>query len=39
MKYPYEFQQQDVPLLELVLAILMLGSFMNDLLLILIYNV
>ncbi|CAD8199844.1 unnamed protein product [Paramecium octaurelia] len=39
MKYPYEFQQQDVPLLELALAILMLGSFFNDLLLILIYEI
>ncbi|CAD8117192.1 unnamed protein product [Paramecium sonneborni] len=32
MKYPYKFQQQDIPLLEQTLAILMLSSFMNDLL-------
>lgn len=33
-KYPYRVQVQVVPFLELVLSILMLGSFLNDLLIV-----
>jgi len=39
MKYPYRFQPQEVPLLELSISILMLGSFLNDLLIVIIYEI